>query len=428
MKLQEISGRDESCWIGLNVDQVGNETYFSWIDGYGGDYFNINSNNGSNSSMNADCGAITTNSSAWILYNCEKQLQCWVCNNLNPTTAPTGAPSVTTTLTTLTTTAARMTTKNEITTTIRTITTMASTLEEGNGNEDDAIVYSILGVSFTSVTFTFTIIMVCFIFVSVLVIGLAYNHMIRSNNYDDVKFLSLVIFGFQVFDFYSDVNFSLFLSDKENNSNVFLFVASVIFIILPWTYNVVKFFCFVCSLSVAALLVYIVLCFCKMIEQVFLFYLATINWLDNVQASSWIRIHRKKLVIACMLSGGIYHSVKLMNCRLFGMSMLDMGLSHRQLLFIAQRTVIVNVIFENLPQIGIQIAYLTFADSILDIAVILALISSVISFASGLISAVLNMLDDLNGMYFKQKYNPLNRCRPHMQFGNHIYYPHFFLV
>ena len=113
-----------------------------------------------------------------------------------------------------------------------------------------------------------------------------------------------------------------------------------------------------------------------------------------------------------MLSGGVYHSVKLMNCRLFGMSMLDMGLSHRQLLFIAQRTVIVNALFENLPQILLQIAYLTFADSVLDIAVILALISSVISFTSALISAVLNMLDDLNGMYVNHIDQLMNRCQP----------------
>ena len=120
--------------------------------------------------------------------------------------------------------------------------------------------------------------------------------------------------------------------------------------------------------------------------------------MNNIQAASWVRVHRKKLVLACMFSGGVYHSTKLFNCRLFGLSMLDMGLSHRQLLFISQKTIIINALVENLPQIIIQIIYLSLENSIVDIVVILALASSAISFVSALISSLMNLLDDLSGM------------------------------
>ena len=130
-----------------------------------------------------------------------------------------------------------------------------------------------------------------------------------------------------------------------------------------------------------------------------------INWLDNVLAVSWNRKHRKKLIFATMLSGGMYYSVQLLNSRLFGLKVLDMGLSHRQMLYIAQKTVIVTALVENAPQIVIQILFLTttkkhFRD--LGIALILALISSILSLAFALVSSLLNMMDDLHGMYCLQ--------------------------
>ena len=216
----------------------------------------------------------------------------------------------------------------------------------------------------------------------------AWIHKKVDRTYDAVKHWSIMIYGLQLFDLYSDVVFIIFLANKyidlvnenENSANdtssddertyLILLLTSAIFVVVPWLYNIV-----------------------------FLFWLQGINWMDNVSAASWNRRYRKVLVIATVFSGGIYYSIHLLNSRLFGAKLFSIGLSHRQMLFISQRTVIANAFLENLPQIIIQILYLMISKHGFSLPVTMALVSSSFSFLLALISSIANILDDLHGMF-----------------------------
>ena len=382
---------------------------WEWLDDSPVDFSNFNFNlsfsyNTSNDEEN--CAQIGTKNqdNSWTTVDCTDTTVCCVCNYQRPTTtestASTTSALVTTSAITATTTdvtasTSATTSNNEqvSSTATKEPSLMPSVSPTSSPNSKSGSNSSILdgissSIDLNETTTYFALLIIFLVTISCIINCCAFLHKRKNGTYDDVKYTSVIVFGLQVFDFYSDINFAAFLAtislnssnnnsasnENERISYLVLFTMSVLFIVIPWLYNIC-----------------------------FLFYMQKINWMDNVLTASWNRRHRKKLVFATMLSGGMFYSVRLLNSRLFGLRVLDMGLSHRQTLYIAQRTVIVTALLENLPQIVVQCIYLVRSGANFDIALTMALVSSSIAFTLAMISAIMNMLDDLHGMCFLWK-------------------------
>ena len=305
-----------TCWIGL-IKNTTNSLWF-WIDGKSVDYENwaINQPN-----VEDECAIIKFNQTVWSGTSCENYNPNFICNYQE--------------------------------------------------TKHDSIIYLrllgiVISLNMNETTTYFAIIILVLALTSFCINLCAIAHKKHDKTYDDVKYTSLFVYFLQVFDFYSDINFAIFL--LVHNMQI-LFICSSVFVAIPWLYNVL-----------------------------FLFWLHRIKWMGNVKASSWMRSHGHYLLSLTMMSGGVYYSLRLLNSRLFGLKILDMGLSHRQTLYIAQRTVIVTSFLEQVPQILVQLTYILFSGSTFDIAVSMALISSATSLVLAVVASIMNMLDDLHGM------------------------------
>ena len=102
----------------------------------------------------------------------------------------------------------------------------------------------------------------------------------------------------------------------------------------------------------------------------------------------WLSKNALLLTILCFLSGGATASLQVVNSKLFGMYMFDMGLSRYAIDRTARHKLWLTVAFENVPQIFISILYARILTGF-EPTVVVALVSSVSSIIIAIFTALL---------------------------------------
>ena len=119
---------------------------------------------------------------------------------------------------------------------------------------------------------------------------------------------------------------------------------------------------------------------------------ATANWLSKRAAL---------LIVLCFLSAGATASLQVANSKLFGMDVFDMGLSKYSIDKTARHRLWLTVIFENIPQIFISVAY-AYQLAGFEPTVMFALLSSRVSVILAIFTALMESktLSFLSNCYY----------------------------
>eukprot|EP01083_Nonionella_stella_P051375 136378_1 len=165
---------------------------------------------------------------------------------------------------------------------------------------------------------------------------------------DDAKWMALMIFGIQAWDFISDVNLAIEIWDDLNgngipdeleenaeditlaNANIFIVISgagATFFVVIPYVVNII----------IAANIK-------KMIAS-------------NDAAKAYFQYYAAVFVSFVVLSGGAYPALAVVSSQIFGLAVFNSGLTAFELRALSKIKLFGTIILENLPQIGCQILY-----------------------------------------------------------------------
>eukprot|EP01084_Bolivina_argentea_P022105 41080_1 len=119
------------------------------------------------------------------------------------------------------------------------------------------------------------------------------------NIVDDGKWVALLIFGLQVYDFYSDVNLSIEITSRDDFLEDWLIlisgIGSIFFVLVPYIAN----------LLIAARIKEIIK--------------------HNAAAKGWFQYNTPVFTVLVVLSGGVYAALSLVSSRIFGLKIMSCG-------------------------------------------------------------------------------------------------------
>eukprot|EP01083_Nonionella_stella_P025598 70483_1 len=214
---------------------------------------------------------------------------------------------------------------------------------------------------------------------------------------DDVEWWRLFRYSLQVYDLFTDINFSASLwifwqmidshdwSDEHiTEQKTYYFYAAVlscVFLIVPYLSNL-----------------FFVLCPCGLPSL--------LSQPSYAEAKMWMIARAKLFSVLVMLSGGAYASLTLVNSKMFGVAAFTMGLSRRQLLQFTDIQVKLSIMLENIPQCCLQLSVIfnrylhpdLYHGVVMDMVTGMSLISSVFLIVIGIVSTCIiktQHIDDL---------------------------------
>ena len=160
----------------------------------------------------------------------------------------------------------------------------------------------------------------------------------RLREYDDFQIVPVILFGVYSWDFFSDIFFvSNIFQDREPTAfTVFLFAASSLFIVVP-----------------------VLKGFSDLVR-------AQKEWLESEvmrdRYSRWWDEYGTILYLLSFACGSTFSAVDVMNSNLFGTRLFGMGLMQEDLRNFNRHRLFSVVLFENFPQLIIQILYAAFVE------------------------------------------------------------------
>ena len=137
---------------------------------------------------------------------------------------------------------------------------------------------------------------------------------------DNVKPFGILFFSLYTWDFYSDVMFSVRLYDAKQ---WILFVVSMVFILVPWTMNMIQLF---------------------RAEKAW-----TADTSIKEGVTGWFIKYNSLLILAVGLSGNSCGAIELANSNLFAMNLFSMGLNPKNLKEFQSKRLYSSVLTENIP-------------------------------------------------------------------------------
>ena len=195
--------------------------------------------------------------------------------------------------------------------------------------------------------------------------GFFYNRR-KDTPIDNGKYWSLIEYGLQVFDFVTDCNLAYELLSYVSNdyggsgdANVYIFIAALgatTFTVIPYLINIYK------ALKIK-----------KLVR-------------DNIVAKLYFEQNTSLFVLMCMCSGGIYSTLKVLSSHLFGLRILNCGLTSYDLRKVLPLKIYSSVLLENTPQLVCQVMYanalgtITFNTAMSSGTSLLSIFSALISF------------------------------------------------
>ena len=166
---------------------------------------------------------------------------------------------------------------------------------------------------------------------------------------DNVRVMGVVYYGIWTWDFVSDV---IFAARALEQGYLYQCLASAVFIVIPWILNMRQLFRH---------------------QHV---------WSNDPtikeRVSSWLIDWSIGLVILAGLSGSAFSAVEICNSQVFGIDFFIMGLTQRHLKAFNGSRLYSTIVWENIPQLLIQIWY-TFDRNSVDEVAVWAFLSSVVS-------------------------------------------------
>ena len=104
-----------------------------------------------------------------------------------------------------------------------------------------------------------------------------------------------------------------------------------------------------------------------------------LKWAIDIETrgfvSAWIQQHLRSLYGMCIMLGSAFTAVELCNTYLFSLSVFSMGLNRRQKAIFKNERVYSTVLFENIPQVILQITYSILTRSFSEVTVIAGIFS-----------------------------------------------------
>eukprot|EP01084_Bolivina_argentea_P122691 217412_1 len=182
---------------------------------------------------------------------------------------------------------------------------------------------------------------------------------------DNAKWIVLLIFALQIWDFFSDLNLTATIWSRSDIWDDLLIlicaIGSAFFVIMPYALNLIM---------------------SSRIKDII-----RRNASGNEQAKTYFDHKSAIFVILVVLTGGFYPSIQLISSEIFGLDIMCCGLTQYELKKMSRLKVIGTVLLENIPQMIIQLLYayaiggqLTSSVQMAFLASILSVIFSVLSY------------------------------------------------
>eukprot|EP01083_Nonionella_stella_P084250 233167_1 len=197
---------------------------------------------------------------------------------------------------------------------------------------------------------------------TIVMIGLAAwidSTFVRINDYLNITHICGI--GFQILDMISDCFFTVNISIESRINTIYWIptILSGLFIVFPASLTIVQ-----------------------------LYRHSSKHWLyASEQVRGWLSYRAKLLYLLSTITGSSFAAVSLVNSYIFQLELFDMGLTDKQILAFAYKRVYSVVLFENVPQICLQIWYLVAAESNNPIT-----ISSIVFSLISIIASVMSMV------------------------------------
>ena len=185
---------------------------------------------------------------------------------------------------------------------------------------------------------------------------------------DDGKFVALILYALQIWDFYSDLNLAIFIVQQPqfpgNMGYLVSGVLSTTFTIIPYTSNLIM------AIRIKDFV------------------------RTNAAAKGWFQANTAIFAMLTALSGGCHAALSLVSSGIFGLQMLTSGLTQYELKQMSKFKVIGTVAIENVPQLACQVIYTMASGGTLESTVILAAGASLLSVIATTLSYLIGRDDD----------------------------------
>eukprot|EP01084_Bolivina_argentea_P219476 372232_1 len=186
----------------------------------------------------------------------------------------------------------------------------------------------------------------------------------QNSKIDNADWLIAILFGLQVFDFFSDINLSIEMISKWSGSelestNALLYISSIgciTFIIMPWITNLI-----------------IATNIKKFVS-------------GNNAAASYFEHNAPLFVMLVVFTGASYPSLALLSSRLFGLDILNSGITKFELRQLSKIKIFGSVLLENIPQLFFQMLYIIYLEGTPSNNTLLSFIASTLSIIAALLS------------------------------------------
>eukprot|EP01084_Bolivina_argentea_P175128 303324_1 len=187
-------------------------------------------------------------------------------------------------------------------------------------------------------------------FILVSIIGFIHAKYIHQNDYFRISLIFAT--GLQISDMLSDLFFviNLWTHIYENVSYLVVVVISISLIVVPVAISIGQ-----------------------------LWFHLNKHWTQNNRINGWIAQYSKYLYLLSFISGSSFTAISLFNCNFCSLPIFSMGLSKVEITYFSTKRLHSTVIIQNVPQIIIQIWYLTQSQNTASYIAISSLIFSVIS-------------------------------------------------
>eukprot|EP01084_Bolivina_argentea_P060804 111100_1 len=187
------------------------------------------------------------------------------------------------------------------------------------------------------------------------------------NVVDNASWTTLMIFGLQLWDFYSDIILSLEIMRRDDLvKNVYITIAgfgSTFFTFVPYMANLI-----------------IAIRVKRFIK-------------NNIAAKAYFQQNTSLFVLLVVFSGGCHVSLSLVSSAVFGLEIFSSGLTSYEIRKLSKIKVFATVILENIPQIGCQMIYSASLNGNMTRAVQFALIASLLSAVAATLSYFIEQSD-----------------------------------
>eukprot|EP01084_Bolivina_argentea_P269735 458490_1 len=165
------------------------------------------------------------------------------------------------------------------------------------------------------------------LFICIAIIGFIDAKCFRINDFYHISCIGQATI--QVLDMLSDCFLSVEISLQTNNTFKIALVISIIFIVIPALLSLFQ-----------------------------VYYYSRKHWSNDNQIREWLLKYSKMLYLVTIFTGSSFTAIDIMNSNILGLYFFEMGLNNKQIISFKTQRIYSVVMFENIPQLALQIWYM----------------------------------------------------------------------